>query len=380
MRVRCGVPPILALLALFFHPTPHAVLSAGSSFPTAAGSATADLPPVFLATWGTNGTAERQFARPGGVAMDRDGNVYVADTDNHRIQKLDSQGNFLRMWGWGVDTGSIAFEVCSGSCLAGISGSGNGQLDEPHGLAVNSLGMVYVADTNNHRIQVFTQNGAYLSHWGANGTDEAKFKDPWGVAIDASDNIFVADQGNHRIQKFDNTATFVMAWGWGVDDQTEIFQVCTSQCYKGDPGTGAGQFTLPASLAVDSSDNVYVADTGQSRIQKFDATPAYLTLWGSLGSGSLQYWQPHGIAVDYYGSVHVADTGNHRIKVHDSSGGLRVIWGTAGADPGKFHTPGGLAVDERGHVLVADTQNHRIQKFGPAFDVFVGEEALLPGR
>src|SRR5690606_23858166 len=112
--------------------------------PVAAPSANAaELPPVFSLTWGTSGTGNGQFNNPSEVATDSGGNVYVADTNNNRIQKFTSTGTYLTQWG--------------------TPGTGNGQFNSPYGVATDSGGNVYVADTNNNRIQKFTSTGTYLT-------------------------------------------------------------------------------------------------------------------------------------------------------------------------------------------------------------------------
>jgi DNA-binding beta-propeller fold protein YncE len=114
-----------------------------------------ETPPPFMAECGTPGTAARQFSRPDGVAVDAQGNVYVADNENNRIQKFDSNGRFLRAWGWGVATGGLSFEICTSSCQSGQLGTGDGQFNAPCGVAVDAKGRVYVGDSTNFRIEKF---------------------------------------------------------------------------------------------------------------------------------------------------------------------------------------------------------------------------------
>jgi DNA-binding beta-propeller fold protein YncE len=110
---------------------------------------------------GISGEGDGQFNQPAGIAVDSAGNVYVTDSFNFRIQKFDSSGNFLRMWGFGVSTGAAEFEICTADCQAGISGGGNGQFSMPAGLSVDSAGNVYVTDRTNHRVQKFDSNGTF---------------------------------------------------------------------------------------------------------------------------------------------------------------------------------------------------------------------------
>src|SRR5207249_3749835 len=136
----------------------------------------------FVTKWGSSGTGDGQFNRPGGVAMDGSGNVFVVDSGNSRIQKFTNTGTFLAKWG--------------------SLGSGDGQFNEPRGVAVDGSGNVFVADSNNNRIQKFTNTGSFLLKWGSMGCCAAgQFSFPVGVAVDGSGNVFVADNENIRIQK-----------------------------------------------------------------------------------------------------------------------------------------------------------------------------------
>jgi len=132
----------------------------------------------------------------------------------------------------------------------------------------------------------------------------------------------------------------------------------------GSYGSGDGQFFYPFGVAVDSAGNVYVADSYNYRIQKFDAGGTYLAKWGSYGAGEGQFSGPWDVAVDSAGNVYVADTGNDRIQKFDAGGTFLAQWGSYGEGEGQFSYPSGLAVDGAGNVYVADSWNHRIQKFG----------------
>ncbi len=131
----------------------------------------------------------------------------------------------------------------------------------------------------------------------------------------------------------------------------------------GSEGSGDGQFHFPLGIAVDSNGNVYVADTKNCRIQKFTSSGQFITKWGSKGSGDGQFDSPGGIALDSSGNVYVADTKNCRIQKFASSGQFITKWGRKGSGNGQFNDPGGIALDSSGNVYVADTKNCRIQKF-----------------
>jgi streptogramin lyase len=385
----------------------------------------------FLTKWGTTGAGAGQFAGPRGIATDAADNVYVADASNDRVEKFDSSGNFILTWGYGVATGANAFQVCTSGCQTGITGSGSGQFDDPQALSIDGSGAVYVtnagtdrvekfrtrfmsaagivgsgkgsldgqfknargitidpsrnilvADTSNNRVQKFNPNGTFLTKWGAKGTLEGQFKNPYGVEADATGNIYVADTSNNRIQKFDSSGNFQRMWGWGVDDGTNVFQTCTSGCQKGASGSGDGQFKNPRAVAVDPAGNVYVADTSNNRIQKFDPSGNFLGKWGVKGTLDGQLKNPYGVVADRYGNVYVSDTSNGRVQKFDTSGTFLLKWGAKGKLDGQFTNPRGITVDPQGAVHVVDSSNGRVQVFEPlgAFEYIVGAKGSGPGQ
>jgi len=350
----------------------------GADFPfTIAGLAQ----PPFLRKWGESGSGAGQFQSPTGVAVDQAGNVYVADLVNHRIQKFAPDGDFISMWGWGVDTGVADFEICTAAslpCQAGILGSGNGQFLAPNGVAVDESGNVYVADLGNNRIQKFTAEGNFMLEWGSAGSDVGQFINPNGLGVDTSGFVYVADTFNNRIQRFDSDGEFTSMWGWGVNTGAVDFEICTAAsqpCQAGIVGSGDGQFFSPTEVAVGGLGGVYVADWNNDRIQVFDTGGNFVTKWGSSGSGNGQFMAPTGVAVDGSGNVYVADTDDHRIQKFDPDGTFLGKWGVLGNDDGQFDEPNDLIVDAAGTIFVADTDNQRIQAFAPNSD-FVLDDAV----
>ena len=294
-----------------------------------------------LTKWGSNGAGNGQFSTPSGVAVDGNGNVYVSDANNSRIQKFDSNGGYLSQWG---RYGSYA--VPSGGLGGYDSSDGRGQFFYPRGLAVDGSGNVYVADSNNNRIQKFDSNGAYVAQWGSLGSGDGQLNQPSGVAVDGAGNVYVADTNNNRIQKFDSTGKYVAKWG----------------AFSTRPNMP--DLNFPRGVAVDAAGNNYVADTMNYRIQRFDASGNYLGEWRRYGRDASGFYHPFGIAVDAAGFIYVADGGRNRIEKFDANGNHLDRWSVKGSGPGTA-SPLTVAVGKTGKVYVAESSNHRIVMFSP---------------
>jgi DNA-binding beta-propeller fold protein YncE len=251
----------------------------------------------------------------------------------------------------------------------GSVGTGNGQFQLPTGLAMDKNGTtLYVADTENNRVQKFNSKGEYLSQFGAKGSGNGQFSGPRGVAIDSKGNVYVADTGNNRVQKFSSAGAYVSQFG--------------------SLGSGAGQFSGPQGIAIDASDNVVVADTGNNRIQQFSSAGGYLSQFGTKGSGNGQFSGPRGVAVDSNPSINVVDTGNNRIQRFTMAGAYLSQYGTLGSGNEQFNTPTSLTSDFFGSRYVSDSTNNRVQifssgtyltQFGSGFGQLGGGAGELPG-
>jgi sugar lactone lactonase YvrE len=243
-----------------------------------------------------------RFANPIGVAVDKkSGNVFVADSGNHRIRKITANGTVTTLAGSG-NYGSTDGQGTSASFTS------------PIGVAVDGSGNVYVACSDS-RIRKITPSGnvTTLAGSGITGSTDgqgasASFGSPLGVAVDESGNVYVADAYNNRIRKITPSGNVTTLAGSGITGSTD--------------GQGASaSFGYPLGLAVDRSGNVYVADLGSHRIRKITPSGNVTTLAGSDSQGysdgqgaSASFDRPRGAAVDGGGNVYVADLGNHRIR------------------------------------------------------------------
>ncbi len=225
----------------------------------------------------------------------------------------------------------------------GGQGSVNGQFIQPSGITVNSADKIIVADTSNHRIQIFDSAGNHLQSFGSEGFSNGQFSNPTGIATDSTNRIIVADTSNHRIQIFDSTGNHIQSFG--------------------SFGTTDGLFRNPSGIAINSAGQILVADTENNRIQIFDSAGNHLQSFGSVGAANGQFFEPLGIEVDSADRILVVDSSNHRIQIFDSTGNHLQSFGSVGPFSGQFINPSGIAIDSADRILVADTSNHRIQIF-----------------
>jgi DNA-binding beta-propeller fold protein YncE len=213
----------------------------GNVYVTSANVKKYDKDGKFVTQWGKLGIGEGEFNVPTGIAVDRNGNVYVDDFRNHRIQKFDSDGKFLLQWA---------------PDPAGSPGS----------IAVDQDGNVYISlfQSDQDNIQKFDSNGKLLMTWGGTGTGDGQFSGLIeDIAIDQNGNLYVTDSYNHRIQKFDSNGNFLAKFG-------------------GEPGKeGRGLFYDPEGIAVDSQGNIYVVDS--HFLQKLDGQGKFITQWPRSG-------------------------------------------------------------------------------------------------
>ena len=278
---------------------------------------------TFITAWGSYGSGDGQFLVPVGVAVGSNGDIYVSDGHNNRVQVFTSGGTYIRQWHVppsnhdlniavdasdnvyvGDNQDAVVYRYTSTGTLVTqwAVGAGGGIC-----LAVDAYGNVYV--TANNGVQVFSPSGVLLRGWGTGG-----FSD--GLTVDAAGDVYVVDRSNRGINKFTNAGTIITGWG-GFGD-------------------GDGQFHTPVRVAVGPQGTVYVVDYGNCRVQAFSGDGAFIARWGSRDLGAHlpgQFADPIGIAVDSNGDIYVADTSNFRIQKFGSGPTpvQSVTWGSVKA-------------------------------------------------
>ncbi len=310
--------------------------------------------------------AQTQLAFPHGLAVDGAGNLYIADTSNHRILRVDAEGTITTFAG----TRERGFSGDRGPAV-------QAQLNGPHGVAVDTDGNLYIADTLNYRIRRVDTEGTITTFAGTgekgNSGDgdpaiRTLLNDPYDVAVDTNGNLYIADTSSHRILRVDIAGTITTFAGTG------------DRGFSGDGGP-AVQALLndPYGVAVDTDGNLYIADTLNHRIRRVDAEGTITTFAGTGDRGisgdggpAVQALldRPRGVAADTDGNVYIAGAFNHRIRRVDTEGTIATFAGTGNrgfsGDGGpavvaRLNFPTRLAVDGAGNLYIADTDNHSIR-------------------
>ena len=318
-----------------------------------------------------------QLSNPCAIALDASGNLYIADQLNDRIRKVTSDGNI----------NSIAGDGTNGY-FGDTKAASSAEVYFPCGMAFDRAGNLYIADTNNNVIRKIGTNGIIstvagdgtASYLGDNGpATVAELNAPQGVAVDSAGNIYIADTGNQRIRKVTTDGNINTVAGNGVAG------------YSGDGGAATGAtFNSPQSIKVDAAGNMYIADTVNNAIRKVAANGIITTIAGNgtdciisgaicfSGDGnaatSASLFHPKDIVLDAAGNLYIADAANQRIRVVAPNGIISTIAGNgtagAGGDGGpatfaQLRFPGGLALGSGGTIYVADTQNEEIRLLTP---------------
>ena len=305
-----------------------------------------------------------RLSAPEALAVDPVGNLYIADTSNNRIRKVDTNGIITTVAGNGT----------SGSAGdGGLATAAN--LNAPQGLALDSLGNLYIVDYNNYRIRKITAATGIITTVAGSGSQgysgdggqatSAQLNNAQGVAVDALGNLYIADGGNRRVRKVDTNGIITTLAGNG------------SCCFSGDgdPAIGA-QINTPTGVAVDASGNLYIADISSPSIRKVAPNGIITTVAGNSSAGfsgdggpatSALLGGPRGVAVDASGTVYISDVNNERIRKISGTGVITTIVGGGIGDSGAalmggLNQPRGVVRDSAGNTYIADQSNHRVRK------------------
>jgi len=317
---------------------------------------------------GDNGPATNaQLNRPWGLAVDSIGNIYIADRINNRVRRVSVDGQITTIAG----TGIAGYSGDTGPAI-------NAQLDGPWNLAFDSSGNLYVSDLNNQRVRKINVNGIIstiagtgVAGYNADGIQAttADLNTPWGLAVDSSGNVYVADSDNHRIRKVTVGGIISTIAGTGVAGyNADGIQATTAQ------------LNTPSGVTLDSSGNVYIVDRSNHRVRKVAINGIISTIAGNGRAGysgdgviatDVRVNYPTSIALDSTGNVYIADSSNQRVRKVTLDGIISTIAGNgqagysgdgALATQARLNTPSGIALDFLGNLYFCEVFNDIARK------------------
>ena len=317
---------------------------------------------------GTDGTGTAaRFYDPQGAAVDSAGNLYIADTTNCTIRKMTPGKVVTTLAGLARNFGSTN------------ASGGAARFNTPQGAVFDTSGNLFIADTGNNLIRKVTSAGVVTTFAGQTGAGftnatgtAAQFRSPAGLVIDASNNIYVADSGNHAIRMITSAGVVTTVAGTGSTGVAD--------------GTGtAASFNSPQDVTLDSTGNLWVADTSNHTIRRITSGGVVNTVAGTAGSSgttnatgtAARFNNPSGLGFDTSGNLYIADRGNHSIRMMTPSFAVSTYAGLSGTlgnadgalNTARFWNPYRLLLDSSGYLYVSDTNNHTIRKISPAGQV-----------
>ena len=267
-------------------------------------------------SFGNEGSSKGMFSFLGGVAVNAKNEIAVADSNNHRVQIFNSEGNYLRSFG--------------------RHGTKKGEFDFLTGITYHNNENIFVADYGNNRIQIFSGEGEYVGSFSGTGSLDSRFRNPRGLSVDSDGNIIVADSGNKLIKIFSPKGTFLKKIG------------------------GQGSFTLPIHC-IQYEKYLIVSECSEHCIKVFDRKGNFQYKFGKKGAGDGELNNPNCLSVNKSGHLMVCDKNNHRIQVFELSGKFFGMFGIKGGNLGEFNHPTSLAVLSNGQIIVCDSHNDRVQ-------------------
>lgn len=232
-----------------------------------------------------------------GIKVNSYGDIVVSDDFNHRIQIYDKDFQFKHTFGQ--------------------KGNKPGEFYYPKGLDIDSKGNIYVADSWNHRIQIFSREGKFISTFGSYGNKPGLFHEPVSIAINSNKKLWVVDRGNHRIQLFDesgNSKGSIGHRGGTIKEKVAELTDMTPHDYS------IPSFEFPSDIAVGRKNDIYVVDSHNHRILKFNSYGVYRLSFGRKGKGPGEFLYPHSIAIDHFDNIFVSDLNNNRIQLFSPAG------------------------------------------------------------
>lgn len=334
-----------------------------------------------------SGTPSGLLAAPADTAVADNGDVYVLDSGNNRVQVFDENGTYkfqfgkfgnslgqfraplgIKIYGNTVlvaDSGNNRIQTLSlgGEPISsfGSQGSGNGQLQDPRDVTRLANGLVYVADSGNNRISVW-QNGSYIGAFGSGGSGNTQFSVPFGVdGVSRFDDqicdgggfvtrLYVADTQNSRIVRYETSSCLTIGQA--------------TPGYSGQWSVGGYVYKAKLKDRSDYSSDIYAAGTGLNRVTRYTSAGSLVANWGTAGDGDGQFRGPQGLGINVTnGRVFVADAQNNRVQRFSAGGTFETKWGITQNGAGEFSSPTDVAKDSAGNIYAVDRNNSRIEKF-----------------
>ncbi len=379
----------------------------------------------FESVFGSEGPDRGELRKPSGVAVDAQGMIYVADTGNKRLQVFSAKGVYRFRIPFDVPPADIAIDAMNRAYILlpeeseiqiidimkndvlrlQFLNSAKKYLTRAVSISVDFRGDIYITEQAEHSVKKFDINKNLLMTFGSEGRGRGQFKRPAGIVADNHGHIFVIDSGNIRLQEYEVSGStkpaldtsglkLLMSADYkdSIQAQPQLTDIRITQSgtiytlssnnntlyitgignriIGGKKSRGEGQFSNPSAVDYGPKGYIYVADTGNNRVQVFDPDGNFVFTFGERGRKNGQFKEPSGIVVAKDGTIYVADTGNDRLQIFNKDGIFLKAFGNTSdnsdneiAANGTFRQPTALALDSQDRLFVVDRGNNRIQVF-----------------